>query len=233
MLDNIKRLKLTKLRQSGVSIVELLVVTAVAGLLVTTAMTVMLFFYGDTLRANMQSQLAVESQNLLRNVVEELRVSSGIRENNQITDDNQPGGWTTDNDSHILIISTPVLDSNNEFVIDQNGTGGPFQNEIVYFVEGQTLYKRYLANDHPDITDNSMRTSCPEGTVTSSCPPDVTMSENFEDMNFVFYDRDDNPTTVHADAKSIELGIEMNRRSFGKDIEFDNDIRITLRNTVL
>lgn len=223
--------KLLKLNDRGVTIAELLVVTAIAGLLVASSVTIMLFFYGDVLRGNIQSQLAVESQNILRSVVEELRVSSGVRSTNSNADANGPsGGWTTSNDDLILIISTPVLDSSNEFVINPI-TGSPYQNEIVYFADGKTLYKRYLAN--ASAAGNTVKTSCPASAASPSCPPDVVMSSNFETMNFEFYDQDDNHTTNLSDARSIELTIEMSRKSFGKDIEFDNKIRITLRNTTI
>lgn len=221
----------TKLGQRGVTIVELLMVTAIAGLLVVSVLSVTLVFYGDIIRGNQQARLAVESQNILRNVVEELRVSSGIRANNAIADSNAPGGaWSTSNEDLILIISTPVLDSTNNFVVNPI-TGSPYQNEIVYFADNGTLYKRHLANT--SATGNTVKTSCPAVSASASCPADVVMSQNFETMHFVFYDQDDVITTTLADAKSIELTVEMLRRSFGQIIEFDNRIRITLRNTVL
>lgn len=235
MLDNIKLFKnrFTHLRGNnrGVTIIELIVVTAIAGLLIISTTTVMLFFYGDVLRGNLQSQLAVESQNVLRTIVEELRVSSGIRSSNTINDANAPGGlWTTSNTNLILIISTPVLNGSRQFVID-SATGSPYQNEIVYFANNGTLYKRYLANT--SATGNTFKTSCPMALSSSSCPADVIMSKNFSTMNFVFYDQDDVQTSNIADARSIKLQIIMNRKTYGKDIKFDNSIRVTLRNTVL
>jgi type II secretory pathway pseudopilin PulG len=236
-LDNTRRnrkstsSKYKNFLESGLTIVELVVVTAIAGLLIASTLTVMLFFYGDTLRANLQSQLAVESQGILRSVVEELRLSSGIKASNTNDDPNAPaGGWTTSNSDLILIISTPVLDSSNEFIFDPL-TGSPYQNEIVYFAVDNILYKRFLANT--DASGNTMKTSCPHSSASPSCPPDVELSQNFETMNFMFYDQDNNSTTVLANARSIEITIEMLRAAFGKDIEFDNNIRITLRNTVL
>lgn len=232
MLASIKK-RVRGLRQDrrGITIVELLMVTAIAGLLVVSVMSVTFVFYGDIIRGNQQARLAVESQNILRNIVEELRLSSGIRANNSIADSNAPGGgWTTSNENLILIISTPVLDASNDFVTDPV-TGSPYQNEIVYFANGGILYKRILAN--PDATGNTLKTSCPAASASASCPADVKMSENFETMHFIFYDQDDAITTTLTAAKSIELTIEMLRRSFGQVIEFDNRIRITLRNTVL
>lgn len=223
MLGSIRK----KLNQAGVTVVELLVVIGISSALLLAFLTVSVYMYGDTLRASAYSQLAVESQTVLRSVVEELRQSSSIRTTNAIPDSNSPsGGWTTSNSNLILIISTPVLDSSNNFVID-SGTGYPYQNEIVYFASGNRLYKRVLAN--PSAVGNIEKTTCPVG--TSSCPPDILMTSNFVNMDFVFYDQDDVATTNIPSARSIKLMIDMEKHIYGKTIDFQNDIRITIRNT--
>ncbi|HET7630408.1 MAG TPA: type II secretion system protein, partial [Candidatus Saccharimonadales bacterium] len=130
----------------GFTIIELLVAIVVGSLLIGTMLTVTFLFYGGTIRENYESRLAVESGNLLRSITDELRTSSGVRSANAIADPNAPGGqWTTSNASLVLIISTPVIDSGGNFVMSPL-TGAPYQNEIVYFAQGGTLYKRYLAN---------------------------------------------------------------------------------------
>ncbi len=216
--------------EKGMTIAELIVVTAVASLLIVPTLGVMLFFYGDAIASNLQSRLAVESQNILRSMVEELRVSSGIRASNTIADSNAPGGaWNTSNASLILIIATPALDTANNFVIDPLSSK-PYQNELVYYATGKTLYKRYLAN--PSATGNRFKTSCPAALATAACPADVVLTDNFKAMDFVFYDQDDAVTTTLTDARSIKLLVTLERRVAGRDITFDNNIRITLRNSL-
>lgn len=223
MLDNTKW-------QGGTTLIELVIATSVIGLLIVPAIIVMFTFYGGAVVNNTQARLAVESQNILRSIVEELRVSSGIRSTNTISDPNAPvGGWTTSNASLVLIIATPVTDSDNDYVIDVS-TGEPYQNELVYFATNGTLYKRYLAN--VSAVGNRFKTSCPAASATATCPPDVALSANFQDMNFVFYDQDDALTTTLSDARSIRMTIQMERRAFGRTVNFENNIRITLRNTL-
>lgn len=216
--------------QQGATIIELLVATAVIGLLIVPAMIIMIYFYGGTLRNNAQARLAVESQSILRTIVEELRVGSGVRDSNTITDPNAPsGGWTTSNENLVLIIATPVLDNDNNFVSNPL-TGDPYQNEIVYFAADGKLYKRLLANS--SAPGNRIKTSCPEAEATANCPADVVLSSNFEDMSFVFYDQDDIETTNLANARSILMTIQMQRQMFGTNVTFENKIRITLRNSL-
>lgn len=225
MSDNIRQLK--KLCQSGFTIVELLVVIGVSSMIIIVFMTVSVYVYGDALRASTHAQLATESQTILRSVVEELRQSSSIRTSNANPDDHAPAeGWNTSNDDLILIISTPALDSDNNFIINTD-TGNPYQNEIIYFAAENNLYRRILANQ--SAAGNTAKTTCP--TAITDCPADVLMSTHFKDMNFVFYDQDDAVTNSIPAARSIKLLIQMERKTYGKTMTFNNDIRITIRNT--
>jgi type II secretory pathway pseudopilin PulG len=228
VLANIRqRLKpIHPLNDAGVTIVELLVVIGIASMLLLSFMTVSVYMYGDTIRSSLYAQLATESETVLRSVVEELRQSSAIETSNAIPDANAPGGtWTTSNSNLILIISTPALDSSNNFIINPS-TGYPYQNEIVYYASGTKLYKRYLAN--PSATGNTRKTTCPTATV--GCPADILMSDNFKTLDFVFYDQDDIVTTTIPSARSIKLLLQMQRKTYGKTLSFDNTIRITMRN---
>lgn len=212
------------------TVIELLVSVVIMGMLLIPATTVMIFYYGNTIRTNMQSRLAVESQNILRSVVEELRVSSGVRPSSTINDPNAPpGGWTTSNANLVLIVSTPVIDADNNYVMNA-ATGEPYQNELVYYAMDGTLYKRYLAN--PAAAGNRFKTSCPAALAIASCPADVVISRHFKDMNFIFYDQDDAVTSTLTAARSIKLTIQLERRVFGEVLTFENSIRVTLRNTL-
>jgi prepilin-type N-terminal cleavage/methylation domain-containing protein len=220
----------TNHRQAGFTIAELLVAIGIVGLLMVPATMVMISFYGATIRNSTEARLAVESQNILRSMVEELRTSSGVRASNTITDTNAPaGGWTTSNASLVLIISTPVTDTNNNYVIDSL-TGDPYQNELIYFVNNSVLYKRYLANT--SATGNRYKTSCPVASATASCPADVQLSDHFKAMSFEFYDQDDNITTTLSAARSIKLLLDMEQKTFGQTITFSNNIRVTMRNSL-
>lgn len=215
-------------KQDGFTLVEIMIATAVATILVGTLLTVTFLFYGGTIQTSTQARLAVESQNVLRSVVEELRVSSGVRAANTNPDPSNPGGWTTSNASLVLIIATPVLDTGNDYVINP-ATGAPYQNEIIYYAVDGILYKRYLAAPAPD---NQFKTSCAPDTATETCPSDVILSSYFQTMNFIFYDQDDIVTTDLASARSTYITIEMEQRAFGRSVDFTNNIRMTMRNSL-
>lgn len=214
--------------QRGFTVTELLIAATVGGVLAVTLFTITLFMYGGVLQNDSRAKLLVESQNILRNIVDELRVGSGVRVSNTIADANEPpGGWTTSNDDLILIIASPALDDDGDFIVDPL-TGDPYQNEIIYFADELTLYKRVLA--HPGATGTTAQTTCPEGATSSTCPADRKLSEHFDTMSFIFYDQDNATTNDPTLARSIAITIEMLERVVGQDIEIDNQIRITLRN---
>lgn len=221
----------TKKRASerGFTLPEIVVTVTLVGLLIGPVIVGTFFFYSSMIVSGQQTQLAVESQSILHATVEELRAGSGVRDTNLVADAYAPPeGWNTSNDNLVLIIATPALNDANDFIINPL-TGEPYQNEIIYYASENTLYKRYLA--HPDAVGNKRRTTCPAANASSTCPADVVLSENFKTMNFVFYDQDNIETSDLNLARSIKLLVSMERRDFGRAINYDNNIRITIRNS--
>lgn len=216
--------------QAGFTLPEILVTVTTVGLLVGPVIVGTFFFYSSMIVSGQQTQLAVESQSILHATVEELRVGSGVRDTNMVPDAHAPPeGWTTSNDNLVLIIATPAMDASDEYIINSL-TGEAYQNEIIYYATDNTLYKRFLA--HPDATGNKRLSTCPAASTTPACPADVVLSENFKTMNFVFYDQDNLETIDLNTARSIKLLISMERRDFGRTITYDNNIRITIRNSI-
>lgn len=203
-------------------------VMVVLGIILIPLYTIVVDFMGTMVAKNYEGQLAVESQILLRSMTEELRVASSVRPSATLTDPNAPaGGWTTSNASLILVISTPVLDGSRNFVLDPN-TGLPMQNEIIYFAQGSNLYRRRLADT--TAPGNTMQTTCP--VETSTCPSDVKLTSHFEDMQFTLYDQDDAITTDITRARSLLVTVKMRQKTFGRDAQFENKMRMTIRNTL-
>jgi type II secretory pathway pseudopilin PulG len=221
---------LGNIKEKGFTITELVIASVLGSMLAITLFTITIFMYGGVMRNDVQARLTLESQNILRRVVEDLRVSAGIHVSNTIPDINEPlGGWTTSNTDLILIVATPVLDSSNNFIIDST-SGEVYLNEIIYYADDNTLFKRILAN--PDALGNTFTTSCPPALATVACPADRTLSTSFDNMIFTFYDQDDNTTADPTLARSVEITINMTNNVFGQDVTIDNNIRVTLRNSI-
>lgn len=222
-----------KQRTTGFTLIELLIVITVIGILTAAIAGVYFLFFTTTLRTNNQARLSVESQDILRSVVEELRVSSGVRQDS-VPDSHVVGGgstWQTNNSNLVLIIAKPAVNTSNQVLINTS-LGEPYMNEIVYFAIDSTLYKRYLADS--TAPGNKFTTSCPLAYATATCPADVELSKHFKDMTFVFYDGNNaviNQTSGDiTEAHSVTISIVLEHHAFGQTVSFSNDIRMTLRN---
>ncbi len=216
------------LRQTGFTILELLISISISSVLILATTTVMVYYYGDILRSQASAELAIESQVVLRKIIEDTRLADSIRTTNQITDANAPGGgWSTNDPSDILIIATPAITASRSIIYNP-ANNFPYENEAIYFKSGGVFYRRALQNT--SASGNIVVTSCPAANASATCPADIALSNNVTNLSFTFYDVN-NVTTADASlARSISVTINMLRRVYGQNVSFDNTVRTTLRN---
>lgn len=213
--------------QSGFTIVELLVAISLIGIISVSMIAVFGNYLTIITRNSRANELTAESQNLLRSTVEELRYGAGVQQTNNVIDPRLPGGWSTSNSNFVIIIAVPAVNTSNAYIINPD-TGSPYNNELVYFKQNKTLYKRTLAN--PLAVGNKLKTSCPLASVSSTCPADRKLTENVKTFAFTLYDQDNILTTNSALARSVKIALTLERDTFGEPVTFDNSIRVTLRN---
>jgi prepilin-type N-terminal cleavage/methylation domain-containing protein len=215
-------------RQSGFTITELVLSITIAGVLVLVLFTATFYYYVSTAQSQTATDLALESQTILSQLTEDIRLSDAISSTNAITDPNAPaGGWITSDPSNIIIIENPAVDSSRNIIYDSS-TGNPFRNEFIYFQSGSNMYKRVLANTA--AIGNTAKTTCPQAQSSSTCPPDRLFSNNISNLSFTFYDASDNTTSDATLARSVSLQVDMAKKVFGKNIILTNTTRVTLRN---
>ena len=218
------RTKLPK-NQSGFTITELLVAIAVGSVLSVLMISIFIYGYGGLLIEQTRANMVLDSQLFLRRMTEDIRVANQILPTNTIADSNNISGWVTSDPANILILTQPAVDSGDNFITDTN-TGYPYQNEIVYFGDGENIYRRTLENT--SATGNIASTTCPAGTI--GCSPDIKLSEYLKNMTFTFYDINNTVTTLIPDARSVSLTINLEKNIFGRNILVQNTTRMTLRN---
>lgn len=217
-----------KLDETGMTLVEMLIAISVMAIIGVAFLGVAAQYLTVISRNNKLAEMTVTSQNLLRTTVENIRFGDGVRQTNQISDPNGPsGGWNTSNDSFVIIIAVPALDSSRNYIIDPN-TGSPYMNELVYYKNGLTLKERVLA--HPSASGNTLKTTCPSSIASSTCPADPVLADYVSSMTFTLYDQNSSVTTVATDARSVNINLVMTRNDPGDPITYENNIRVTLRN---
>lgn len=215
-------------REDGFTIVELITAITVASVMVGVLFVVTFRFFANAIQSQQTAELALESQTLLSQMTEDLRLGAGVRSANQLPDSNQPsGGWAASDANNVFIITTPAITTSRDIIYDAN-TGFPYENEIIYFVSNKTMYKRSLRNTA--ATGNSVTTSCPSAQVTASCPEDRIFSTNVDNITYTLYDASNTVTTNAALARSVELTVFLSKNVFGKTVSLSNSARITQRN---
>lgn len=212
--------------EEGFTIVELLVAVAVAAIASVLITYAFVFMYGGLVKEQTRSQMVLESQVFLKRMVDDVRVANQILSTNSLADSYEPsGGWVTSDPANIIVVTQPVTDAANDFIFDSS-TGYPYQNEIVYFSDGNTMYRRSLANPTP--VGNKAVTTCPPA--TAGCQQDTQLTDRLQNMLFVFYDINDVITTVPEEARSVSVTVNLSQRIYGDNISVTNTTRVTLRN---
>lgn len=215
-------------KNAGFTIVELLVSLTVFAVIGVVFLGLSVNYFVIITRNNMLSEMTIDSQNLLRTTVENIRYGDGVRQTNQITDANAPtGGWNTTNSNFVIIIAVPALNASRNYIIDPD-TGSPYMNELVYYKSGTTLMERILA--HPSATGNRLRTTCPPNKVTSSCSTDKKLADNINSMLFTLYDQNAAVTSSPALARSVKITLNMKAPSPRRPIALTTNMQVSLRN---
>jgi prepilin-type N-terminal cleavage/methylation domain-containing protein len=219
---------MSRQNKSGFTITELVISLTVASILAVVLFTATFYYYVNTAQAETSTNLALESQSVLSQLTDDIRLADSIASTNAITDPNGPGGgWTTSDPSNIIIIESPAIDSSRNLIYDLT-TGFPYKNEYIYFMNGTNMYKRVLANT--SATGNSAKTTCPAAAASPTCPKDLIFSNNVSNLTFTFYDASDATTADATKARSILFTVDMAKKMFGKNITLSNSTRATLRN---
>ncbi len=214
--------------ESGLTLVELVVAITLSSIAIYLMMTATIYVYGHMNSERSKSEMIRNSQILLTQISNDLRVGDRILSTGVLADPNSPaGGWVTSDPADTLIVSIPVTDRDGEFVIDPV-TGNPYQHEAVYFNDDDTMFKRIIISDDAITAGGVQSNSCP--TQTALCRKDNEITPDVESLLFTFYDGGGVVVTDATQAKSILVTINLKKRVYGRDLFTTNSARITLRN---
>ena len=198
--------------QSGVTLVELLIVIVVSTAVTLAILAFALSFWSST--ASLQNDLETyvtrsDAGDRLRDYLNE---ASGLISQNSIKDDHPMAPDSSDvSGQHwdvihavpksipigaagvmtpVIYFESPAIDTAKSIIM--NGTQ-PYTNEFVLYLNGSTkqLLLRSLAN--PSATNNKTKTSCPNGFITASCPADRLIADDISAVDTRYFSRSGNP----------------------------------------
>jgi hypothetical protein len=253
--------------QSGVTLVELLIVIVVSTAVTIAILAFAISFWSSnaTLENDLETYVTrSDAGDTLRDYLNE---SSGLITQNSIDDNHPMAADPTDvTGQHwqvihaipksipvgasgtltpVIYFQNPAVDTSKNFVM--NGIQ-PFTNEFILYLNGTTkqLLLRSLAN--PGAANNKTITSCPSGSVTSSCPADKILADDVSSVDTRYFSRSGNPidyTSItdpltgayigpdFSNVEVVEITLHLFRKSTiggGEDTANSTIIRVAIRN---
>ncbi len=232
------------LTQEGFTLLEVLIMSPIVMLTIVIILSFLFNQYGQLVQQGSQLNLNVEAQNITFSMQDDLffanAYSSAI--NTNLSDTNQPaGGWKAATSPQTLIVSVPAETANRRspsrkpVYVNTEGCdptvltdNTPLYNNVIYFVSGTNLYKRYLT---APSTLNTCGTSyqkqtCPSNKVTSSCPPDRVLTDKLQSFTVTYYDTSNTVTTTPETAEKVKIDIKLKDRAYAEDLTSSSTITL-------
>ncbi|MDL2341721.1 MAG: hypothetical protein QFB87_01415 [Patescibacteria group bacterium] len=197
--------------QSGVTIVELLIVMSVSVSLMTLVTAFALNFWGNTVTLSGDQATVVSRLNVSTYLNKMISQGNGFVTQNDIADNNagapdpaiaagtywvpihaKPGTTTMGAAGTIkalLYLRKPSINTSKNIVL--NGAI-PYEDNLIIYMDGTTKQLRVRTLANTGAAANASRTSCPTNKVTSSCPADAVISDDVSSVGLRYFSRSGN-----------------------------------------
>lgn len=213
----------------GVTLIELVVATAVISVLIVLTMDFLSEQIVQNSIKSARADLQLETQLTLDSINHDVKHSAGVDPQNRWEDDYAPGAptdlfsWSSGSDT--LILAKPATDSSNDILFEDPFTYVTYKDNVIYYLDGQSrLRKRILAAPVPG---NSQNTTCPDE--ASGCAVDPVLASNVTQFLVEYFDGNDNPV-VADNARSVQITLAMSTIKYNRNISGQSSIRTVFRN---
>ncbi len=220
-------MKHSRLKESGYTLVELLVTMIVIGILSLTLANFIVTWLQAASLSQARTDLLTTAENALDTVTNDIRLSGSADDNNRWPDTYGPGGqfgWQSSN--QVLVLAKAATDSQNSVIFSDPVKYITQKDDEIYFRSGTTLYRRTLAST--DANDAAV-TTCPAANATADCPADKVVATGVSSFSATYYDADEQIVTP-SDARSVQLAITISKPINGKTVSASYDTRMVFRN---
>lgn len=212
----------------GFTLVDAIIAVVVSTLVVITITTYVLNNIQQSAVATTRDTLIKEVETSLDLMAKDVRLSANADQNNRWADDNAPGGsqfgWQSDGST--LVLATAAQDNGGNILFSDPNNYITEKNNIVYFVQDSTLYKRVIADP---VSGNKAVTTCPSGSASAGCPADKELLHDVSLFD-VTYLNGQNQEVSPTDARSIEVHVKASKTAFKKPVDTDYTTRMVFRN---
>ncbi len=219
------------LSEHGYTLMELVVATAVAGILLLGIMTFLTTTLVNNSIRSARADLLREAQLTLDVLTRDIRLSANVDETNRWEDDFSPDaditnglGWVSDESTLVLATVAEDIDRN---ILFQDATHYiTHKNNNIYFVDNGSLYKRTLA---APIDNNRSASTCPADEASPSCPADRRLVQNVRSFTVRYFNSMDEEVAASM-ARSVEVSLSLQATKYGREVTADYTTRTVFRN---
>jgi hypothetical protein len=175
-----------------------------------------------------RDSLLKETELSLDLMSQDVRLSANADENNRWPDSNAPGGnqYGWQSTASTLVLATAAQDNSRNVIFSDAKNYITQKNNVVYFVQDGTLYKRTIA---APVAGNSAVTTCPPASASSGCPADKELLHDVTVFQ-VSYLNGQNQAVAPTDARSIQVHVTVSKSVFKKPVTADYTTRMVFRN---
>lgn len=214
----------------GFTLVEGLVAISVTSLVVLVVTVFMINNIQQSTLASARQNMLRELQQTLDLAANDIRLSANADTNNRWPDSNSPSGasspysWTSN--ANTLVLATAAEDQSGTVIFSDPQNYVTVKNNIIFFVQNGTLYKRTLAADD---SNNASKTTCPAASANSACPADKELLTNVQSFTVTYLDGQ-NQSVIPTNARSIELRAQTSKQLYSQTVRADYTTKMVFRN---
>lgn len=199
--------------QNGTTIVELLVTIVMTGVIASAMIVFMVSSLHTFGAASAKANLLGQAQIAVERISNDIMLSATADANNRIPDAHSPIaidplGWVGDSDT--LILATAAEDQSKNILFADSAQYITEKNNVIYYLDGQKLRRRVLAND---VVGNRAVTTCPSNLATAACPADSVMLGEVQNYIVTYYNQL-NQVVQPDDARSVQVSVVLQSKIF-------------------
>ena len=211
-----------RLRESGLTVPELLIVMAVSIILMAVITSFGLHYWANSATLKADQETLVSRLNTGDYIRQAVSSASGMITQNDLTDAHTmkadpsissglywlpihaiPGTTTMPSSGSytpLLYMSRPSINTSKNIIM--NGSI-PYQDDVILYLNGTTkqLLARVIANS--SASNNRAQTSCPAAQATTSCPADAVLADDVSSIGMRYFSRSGNTIDYTSSTDSI------------------------------
>ncbi len=214
-------------KEAGYTLVEVTIALAVTAILIFSILDFTTNILVQYTATTARSELLAEVQTALDIANNDIRLSASADQNNRWADSNAPSGdYSWQSDTNTLVLATAVEDNSGNIIFADPSEYISEKNNIVYYLSGDSLYKRVIA---APVAGNSATSTCPEDEATASCPADKKLLHDISSFQVKYLDGNGNEVTP-TDARAIEITVGRSTEKFSQPISVSYTTGMVFRN---